>query len=196
MSVAASTHLYGADGRFLGYRLEEASVEGETIPSSRLRRMFPPEAYAEKRVVIHRDGPFRGEEINTFRDLEQEMDSTFHLVAVRKQGAPRLYGLQDGSAAQAPKGGYVRESDRVAHVVSSPPPFEGSTPRPLQVHVRSDSLSIEEALHSVLSFSLMHHGSVRPPRLPVSLHYSDSVASRLQDGIRPRNQKGKLPYWL
>jgi argonaute-like protein implicated in RNA metabolism and viral defense len=131
--------------------------------------MFPPEAYAEKRVVIHRDGPFRGEEINTFRDLEQEIDSTFHLVAVRKQGAPRLYGLQDGSATQAPKGGYVRESDRVAHVVSSPPPFEGSTPRPLQVHVRSESLSIEEALHSVLSFSLMHHGfssTTSPPRQP------------------------------
>jgi len=196
MSVAASTHLYGADGRFLGYHLEEASVEGETIPSSRLRRMFPPEAYAEKRVVIHRDGPFRGEEVKTFQKLEREMDSTFHLVAVRKQGAPRLYGLKDGSATRAPKGSYVRESSRAAHLASSPPPFEGSTPRPLQVYVRSESLSIEEALHSVLSFSLMHHGSVRPPRLPVSLHYSDSVASRLQNGIRPPNQKGKLPYWL
>lgn len=197
MSVAASTHLYGADGRFLGYRLEEASVEGETIPPSRLRRMFPSEAYEEQRVLVHRDGPFRGQEIQTFQELEQEMDSAFHLVAVRKQGAPRLYELDnDRSATQAPKGSYVRISDQSAHVVSSPPPFEGSTPRPLQVHVRSESLSIEEALHSVLSFSIMHHGSVRPPRLPVSLHYSDSVASRLQDGIRPSSQKGPLPYWL
>lgn len=197
MSVAASTHLYGADGRFLGYRLEEASVEGETIPPSRLRRMFPPEAYAEKRVLVHRDGPFRGQEIQTFQELGQEMESTFHLVAVRKQGAPRLYGLDnDQSATRAPKGSYVRVNDQTAHVVSSPPPFEGSTPRPLQVRVRSDSLSIEEALHSVLSFSIMHHGSVRPPRLPVSLHYSDSVANRLQDGIRPPSQKGTMPYWL
>lgn len=197
MSVAASTHLYGNDGRFLGYRLEEASVEGETIPPHRLRRMFPAEAYAESQVLVHRDGPFRGEEVETFQRLGREMESTFHLVAILKQGASRLYRFDgDGAVTKPRKGHFVRTSDRTAHVASSPPPFGGSTPRPLQVRVRSESISVEEAIHSVLTFSIMHHGSVRPPRLPVTIGYSDSVASRLQEGIRPPGQKGTLPYWL
>lgn len=196
MSVAASTHLYGADGRLIGYRLEDASVEGETVPPDVLRRMFPPEAYAEKRILVHRDGPFRGEECETLEALGQDINSTFHLVEVRKQGAPRLYASKDRSIHQAKKGSYVRLNDHTAHVVSSPPPHSGSTAQPLQVRVRGGSLSIENAVHSVLSFTLMHHGSVRPPRLPVSLHYSDGGASRLQNGIRPSENKGRLPYWL
>lgn len=196
MSVAASTHLYGADGHLIGYRLEDANVEGETVPAHVLRKMFPRDAYGGKRVIVHRDGPFRGDEISTLREMGQEMDATFHLVEVRKQGAPRLYAAAGDGVSQPPKGSYFRINDRVAYVVSSPPPFSGSTARPLHIRVRSDDLTIEDAIHSVLSFTLMHHGSVRPPRLPVSLHYSDNVAGRLQNGIRPPNQKGTLPYWL
>lgn len=196
MSVAASVHLYGADGQFLGYRLEEASVEGDTIPPDVLRRMFPPEAYQEKDVLVHRDGPFRGTEADTFQGLGKEMDTTFHLVEVRKQGAPRVYASRGDGIHQPSKGSYVRLNDRAAHLVSSPPPHGRSTARPLQVRLKGRTLSIEEAVHSVLSFTLMHHGSVRRPRLPVSLHYSDDVAHRLQHGIRPEGNKGQLPYWL
>lgn len=196
MSVAASTHLYGADGHLIGYRLEDANVEGETVPAHVLRKMFPRDAYGGKRVIVHRDGPFRGDEISTLQKMEKEMDATFHLVEVRKQGAPRLYASCEDDVTQAAKGSHFRIDDRVAYVVSSPPPFSGSTARPLHIRVRSDDLTIEQAIHSVLSFTLMHHGSVRPPRLPVSLHYSDDVASRLQSGIRPSERKGTLPYWL
>lgn len=195
MSVAASTHLYGADGRLIGYRLEDANVEGETVPPNVLRRMFPAKAYGDKTVLIHRDGPFRGDEIQTLKTIASEMDSTFHLVEIRKQGAPRLY-RHDGQTIQAEKGDYLRVDEHTAFLVSSPPPFDGSTARPLHIKVRSDDLTIEEAIHSVLSLSLMHHGSVRPPRLPVTLHYSDSVAEQIQKGIRPPERKGTRPYWL
>lgn len=196
MSVAASTHLYGADGSLISYRLEEANVEGETIPPHLLRRMFPPEAYENKEILVHRDGPFRGNEANILEEIGRDIDSTFHLIAVKKKGAPRLYELTGENIGQPSKGDHVRTGDREAHVVSSLPPFSESTARPLQVRVCSDTLPIEEAIHSVLSFSLMHHGSVRSPRLPVSLHYSDRVAERLQNGIRPAEGKGRFPYWL
>ena len=195
MSVAASTHLYGADGRLIGYRLEDANVEGETVPPDVLHHMFPAKGYGDKTVLIHRDGPFRGDEIQTLKAIASDIDSTFHLVEIRKQGAPRLY-RHDGKTIQAKKGDHLRLDDRTAVLVSSLPPFSGSTARPLHIKVRSDDLSIEEAMHSVLSLSLMHHGSVRPPRLPVTLHYSDSIAGRIQKGIRPPEQKGTQPYWL
>lgn len=196
MSIAASTHLYGSDGRLIGYRLQNTNVEGETIPPHALRHMFPAEAYGDKHILVHRDGPFRGDEIDVLKDIGRDIGSAFHLIEVRKKGAPRLYDVTDGTVEQPSKGDHVRMSDRAAYVVSSPPPFSGSTAQPLHVQVHSDTLSIEEAIHSILSFSLVHHGSVHPPRLPVSLHYSDSVAERLQNGIRPPAQKGRLPYWL
>jgi len=93
-------------------------------------------------------------------------------------------------------------SDRRAFLVSSPPPFSGATARPLQVRLANsalppeDEFSITDALHSVLALTLMHYGANRLPRLPVSLHYADSVADRLQNGIRVPDDKGRLPYWL
>lgn len=185
MSVAASTHLYGADGRLLGYRLEDANVEGETVPPDVLRRMFPSEAYGEQTVLIHRDGPFRGEEVETLTAIANEIDSTFHLVEIRKQGAPRLY-RHDGTTVQARKGDYLRVDARTAFLVSSPPPFDGSTARPLHVKVQSENLTIEQAIHSVLSLSLMHHGSVRPPPTTPTGLRSDCKKASVH-----RNEKGR-----
>lgn len=202
MSTAASTHLHGPNGKLIGYRLENAGVEGETIPPDVLRSMFPEDAYAEKRVVVHRDGPFRGNEVETLESIAQAMGSTFFLVEVRKQKAPRLYRMKNGSPVQATKGDHFVASDRRAFLVSSPPPFGGATARPLQIRLAntalpsSDEFSITEALHSVLALTLMHYGANRLPRLPVSLHYADSVADRLQNGIRVPDDKGRLPYWL
>ena len=202
MSTAASTHLHGPNGKLIGYRLENAGVEGETIPPDVLRGMFPTDAYSEKRVVVHRDGPFRGNEVETLESIAQAMGSTFFLVEVRKQKAPRLYRMKNGSPVQATKGDHFVASDRRAFLVSSPPPFDGATAQPLQICLAntalppSDEFSITEALHSVLALTLMHYGANRLPRLPVSLHYADSVADRLQKGIRVPDDKGRLPYWL
>ncbi|MES3629832.1 MAG: Piwi domain-containing protein [Longimonas sp.] len=202
MSTAASTHLHGPNGKLIGYRLENAGVEGETIPPDVLRSMFPSAAYAGKRVVVHRDGPFRGNEVQALESIAQNMNSTFFLVEVRKQKAPRLYRMKNGNPVQATKGDHFIVSDRRAFLVSSPPPFDGATAQPLQICLAntelppSEEFSITEALHSVLALTLMHYGANRLPRLPVSLHYADSVADRLQNGIRIPDDKGRLPYWL
>ncbi len=202
MSTAASTHLHGPNGKLIGYRLENAGVEGETIPPDVLRSMFPSAAYAGKRVVVHRDGPFRGDEVPTLESMAQNMGSTFFLVEVRKQKAPRLYRMKNRTPVQATKGDHFVASNRRAFLVSSPPPFPGATAQPLQICLAnttlppSEEFSITEALHSVLALTLMHYGANRLPRLPVSLHYADSVADRLQNGIRVPDDKGRLPYWL
>lgn len=196
MSVAASTQHFAADGRLRSYYTQETSVEGETLPPDILRSLFPSDDYTGQRVLVHRDGPFRGQEVETLIDLGKEMDASFSLVEVRKQGATRLYEARGSNVSQASKGSHLRLSDLMAHVASTPPPFEQSTPRPLQVCVRSGDLSIEEAIHSVLSFTLMHHGSVRPSRLPVTLHYPDEIAQLHMQGITPPKTTGSNPYWL
>ena len=118
----------------------------------------------------------------------------FHLVEVIKTGAPRLY-QQDSVIDKPVKGTVFKLSETEAFLVSSPPPFKGSTPRPL--HIRTEAtFPIEKAIHSVLSLTLLHYGSVREPRLPVTIHYSDKIAEFSLQGIKPKNLEGDIPFWL
>ncbi|WP_155818163.1 hypothetical protein [Anaerolinea thermophila] len=87
------------------------------------------------------------------------------------------------------------QSNTEAFLVSSLPPFKGSTPRPLQIRTEP-SFRIENAIHSVLSLTLLHYGSVREPRLPVTIHYSDKIAELSLLGIKPKDLEGDLPFWL
>jgi argonaute-like protein implicated in RNA metabolism and viral defense len=95
------------------------------------------------------------------------------------------------------KGAAFSLNEMLAYLVSSPPPGRTaySTANPLQVNNRS-SLTLQQALHSVLALTLLHYGSVRPPRLPVSTHSSDKLAGFLLRNIQPDKQKGEIPFWL
>lgn len=194
VNLAAITRIYQANGDFLHYFLHDSPIEGETLPMQVLRRLFPPEYFAAKRVVIHRDGLFRGDEINNLLSLATEMESTFHLVEVIKSGAPRLY--RRGFEIERPtKGSIFKVNEREALVVSTLPIHKNSTPRPLQIRTQGD-LTIEQAVHSVLAMTLLHHGSMLAPRLPVTLHYSDKIGYLALRGIKPNRLDGDIPFWM
>ncbi len=55
---------------------------------------------------------------------------------------------------------------------------------------------LEHALHSVLTLTLLHYGSLRPPRLPVTTHYADKISSMAVKGLRPETLDGEIPFWL
>jgi len=48
----------------------------------------------------------------------------------------------------------------------------------------------------VLALTYLHYGSLRPPRLPVTIHYSDKIAYLALRGIKPKNLEGDIPFWL
>lgn len=194
VSLAAITRIYQANGDFLHYFLHDSPIEGETLPMQALRRLFPPEYFAAKRVVIHRDGLFRGDEINNLLSLATEMESSFHLVEVIKSGAPRLY-RRSFEIERPTKGSIFKVNEREALVVSTLPIHKNSTPRPLQIRTQGD-LTIEQAVHSVLAMTLLHHGSMLAPRLPVTLHYSDKIAYLALRGIKPNRLDGDIPFWM
>ena len=96
---------------------------------------------------------------------------------------------------QPKKGSALKLSTTEAFLVSSLPPFEEATPQPLRVRA-DDLLGIENAIHSILSLTLLHYGSTRPPRLPVTIHYSDRIAYLALRGIKPKDLEGSTPFWL
>ena len=160
-----------------------------------MQRLFPLRDFQNKRVVIHRDGLFRGEEAAALQEWARDLGATFHLVEVIKTGAPRLYESANKRAYQPVKGTAFRLSAREAFLVSTLPPFQNATPNPLHLRT-STSFPIEHAIHSVLALTLLHLGSLKPPRLPVTIHYSDEIAYLALQGIKPKNLEGSTPYWL
>lgn len=196
VNATAIARIYFSDGQFLRYIIHDAPIEGETIPGSILRGLFPLKEFQGKRVVIHRDGYFRGGEKSALKEWAKQIGAEFHLVEVIKSGTPRLYQSTATSAVdRPPKGTAFKISDTEAFLVSSLPPFKGSTPRPLQIRTEP-TFPIENAIHSVLSLTLLHYGSVREPRLPVTIHYSDKIAELSLLGIKPKDLEGDVPFWL
>ena len=70
-----------------------------------------------------------------------------------------------------------------------------ATPQPIRVRTHPP-FTLEHALHSVLSLTLLHYGSLRPPRLPVTTHYADKISSMAVKGLKPETLDGAIPFWL
>jgi len=203
INATAITRIYLSDGDFLQYVIHDAPLEGETIPTSVLQTLFPKTHFEGKRVVVQRDGYFRGDEKKALLDWANKIKAIFLLVEVIKTGSPRIYGRgsrkREGKTEfytiQPEKGSAFVFSDTEAIVVSSLPPFKNATPQPL--HIRTEApFGIEQAIESVLAMTNLHYGSVRPPRLPVTIHYSHKIAYMALRGIKPKNLEGKVPFWL
>lgn len=195
INATAIARIYLGDGEFLRYVIHDAPIEGETIPEGVLQSLFPRRDFDGKHVVIHRDGFFRGGEREALQRWARDIGARFHLVEVIKSGSPRIYAMSGGRIVMPDKGMMVRLSPREALLVSTPPPFADATPNPLRV--RTDgTIDLDDAIESVLALTLLHYGSLRPPRLPVTVHYSDKIAYLALRGIKPKQLEGSVPFWL
>ena len=195
-NAAAIARVYFNNGNFLKYVIHDAPLEGETVPSRVMKSLFPLNEFQGKRVVIHRDGYFRGDEIDTLKDWGNSIGSEFSLIEVIKREAPRIYEISGDSIGAPKKGTVFMFDDKNSLVVSSPPPFQGVTPRPLKIQIKYGNIQMTQALRSILSLTELHYGSTNPPRLPVTIHYSDQIAWFALRGIKPPNLTGEIPFWL
>jgi len=195
VNATAIARVYLSDGEFTQYVIHDAPLEGETVPPVVLQSLFPMQQFEGKRVVVHRDGLFRSGEKKALTDWAYRIGATFHLVEVIKSGSPRIYGVVNSEVVQPHKGSAFLISATEALLVSTLPPFADATPQPLRIRTGS-SISINQALDSVLALTSLHYGSLRQPRLPVTIHYSDKIAYMALRGIKPKNLEGNVPFWL
>ncbi len=196
MNVAASARVYLNTGELLRYSIRDSMLEGEIIPMPVLQDIFPVADFAGKRVIIHRDGRLYEKEQRNLLQWSREIGATFYFVEIIKDGNPRLYGVKEKEIVKAPKGSILTLSDTEAFLISSdiPDKFQ-ATPQPLRICTDS-SLPLAKALHSVLALTLLHYGSERPPRLPVTTYYADRISSMVLKGLRPNKLDGNIPFWL
>lgn len=119
INATAITRIYFGNGEFLRYLIHDAPLGGETIPENVLQALFPVSDFAGKRVVIHRDGYFRGDERGALRRWARQIGATFNLVEVIKTGTPRLYALDEREIQQPPKGSAFKLSDTEALTIQA-----------------------------------------------------------------------------
>lgn len=193
--VVAMARIYRHDGAFVQYLMHTIELDaGDAIPLAVWQALFPEDLFAEKRVILHHDGALPREVLDRLQRWGTVLGSRFFPVEILRRDVPRLYGLA-GGITPAPWGSVFRVNDEEAFVISSEPGPD-STPLPLHVRVPDASLLIEQAIYSVLSWTLLHYGTYGTPKLPVTILRAEDMAQWLARGILPDNTAGDVPFWL
>ncbi|MEM7726909.1 MAG: Piwi domain-containing protein [Cyanobacteria bacterium P01_A01_bin.45] len=202
-NACASLRFYGRMGEFCGYKLEDALIEGEEIPQRVLENFIPREKLRGKRVLIYRDGRLCGKEALHLQEWGKAIGSEFILVECYKSGIPRLYNLEqqlEEKVIKAPtKGLALRLSSREAILVTTELKSEKMglpLPLRLRIHKAGIQVSIEDLVETTLKLTLLHHGSLKEPRLPIPVFGSDRIAYRRLQGIYPGALDGDRQFWL
>ncbi|MFZ8832624.1 MAG: Piwi domain-containing protein [Candidatus Caldipriscus sp.] len=190
INYAAGVRIYHSNGEFFKYKLTTSPLEGETIPREILENLLgdiKKDIKDIKKVVIHRDGKFPQDEIKVLKDLEKNLGTKFYLVEVIKSGAPRIYSEK--------KGTWVKINENKAYLLTTSRTL--GTPVPIIVRLPEiyEDFSIEDAVISITSMTLLHWGSIKPPRLPVTTHYADKIGQFLLEGIISDLEE-YIPFWL
>jgi len=82
---------YGKDGTFVNYEIHEDKIEGETVPKIILEKIFSKTEFQDKFIMIHRDGFFRGPEIQDLKEIGKNYNIQFQFVEVIKRNVPREF---------------------------------------------------------------------------------------------------------
>jgi argonaute-like protein implicated in RNA metabolism and viral defense len=192
LNACAGVCLYGNQGEFIRSKSEDAVIEGEEIPQRFLESLLPANALRGKTVLIYRDGRFCGDEVTHLLNWASAIKSRFVLVECRKSGVPRLYSLPQKLAGQssryikAPARGLSLKLSRNEAILVTTQVIERiGVPRPLRltVHPEGHPVPIEQILDATLKMTLLHHGALKPPRLPILLHGADRLAGLRLNGV-------------
>lgn len=197
-NACASVRLYGKQGEFVRYRLEDDLIDGEAIPPKLLERLLPATELANKTILIYRDGSFVGKEVDYLVERAKAIGAKFILVECKKSGVPRLYNLEQKAVIPPSQGLALRLSSREAILVTTKVPDKVGLARPIRltVHEKGHQVSIESVLDTTLKLTLLHHGALKEPRLPMPLYGSDRMAYLRLQGIRPSALDGDRQFWL
>lgn len=198
MNACASIRLYGQRGEFLGYHSESDFLEGEEIPKPLIEKLLPVNQFAGKRILIYRDGLFRGNEVKNLLARAEAMNSGLILVECPKSGNPRLYEVKNKQLSPPPKGLAMKLNPLEAIAVTTEVSDKIGLSRPLRLKIRSEGerVAIEDIIETTLKLTLLHHGASKTTRLPLPLYGADKMAYLRIRGIYPRIMEGDRQFWL
>lgn len=193
--IHAMARIYRSDGLLMRATLAHERVEPDQPPGDDLfARVLPKALISKKRVVLHHEGRIHRDVMRALGGWEDAADSTFSIVDIIQRGVPRLYAFSPGKITPPAWGTTFRLNDREAFVVTSLGGID-ATPQPLHISTEPP-LTIDQAVQSVIAFTLFHHGAITRPRLPVTVHHEDLIRMGVERGLLPDALETTLPFWL
>ncbi len=203
VNACASIRLYGKQGEFIRYRLEDALIEGEEIPKKVLEKLLPANELEGKTVLIYRDGRFCGQEIANLLQWAEAIGCKLILIECRKSNIPRLHNVVNKSINAPEKGLALRISSREAVLVTTQVIEKMGLALPLRLtvilgnHGVLISPPIEQVIETTLKLTLLHYGSLKMPRLPKPVYGAHKMAKLRLRGIYPSSKlEGDCEFWL
>lgn len=197
-NACASIRLYGRRGEFIRSLLEDGYSEGEEIPKKMLERLLPAAELNGKTVVIYRDGRFCGKEVTNIVERAKAINAKPILIECIKSGAPRLYHSHQKNLAPPKAGLALRISSTEALLVTTTVPVKVGLARPLRLRIHEEGYqaTIEQIVETTLKLTLLHHGALQTPRLPMPLYGADRMAYLKINGIYPSISESDRQFWL
>ncbi len=194
--VTGIARIFRADGALIKAVIADARAgdDDEGLPDTLMEKLLPQDFISGKRVILHLDGRLKRDVALSLERWEAQTKATFAPVEIVRRGIPRLYTLKQGKIEPPDWGSTFRLSDTEAFLVSS---FAAAdiTPQPLHLRVEPP-LTIDQAIQSVMAFSLFHYGALRQPKLPVTIHHSDLIELSITRGVMPVPFVSDVPFWL
>ncbi len=189
-TVTGIARIYASDGRLLRGVLASAPSEDGSIPDALLEKLLPRDLLAKQQIIVHGDGYLRREALRALGSWEDELGASLAPVEVIRSGVPRMYALCGGKIEPPAWGSVLKLSSTEAFV-------QASTASLQPLHLRCEApFAIEDAVQSVLLFSLLHYGSLKTPKLPVTVHNADPIENGVVRGVMPTAIETMLPFWL
>jgi argonaute-like protein implicated in RNA metabolism and viral defense len=179
--------IYLKDGQF--DHLQTASTrQGE---KRAVQNLFPGSKFTGKKIVLHRYGRFQEKERQAFSDWGASIGALFYFVEIMRSATiPRIYDTAD-KGMKTPKGSICRLSETEALLVASQFLSDSlDTPQPIYIRTYPP-FSLRYALHSVLSFTLLHYNEPAPG-LPVTVYYGNKIL-RMANAVK---SGAAVPFWL
>jgi hypothetical protein len=199
INALGSVCLYGKQGEFIQPATVDMAVNGEEIPIHLLEALLPASQVAHKTVLIYRDGPFRGNEVSALLEWGQAVKSQFVLVEVIKSGVPRLYQVGTGGILTSPNPGvgmYLSEHSSIMVMTGVIERVGLARPLRLQIRPEGKMVPLKNLVDVTSKLTLLHHGSLRTPRLPMPLHGAHKIAALRLKGIAPLQLVDGRQFWL
>ena len=191
-NIAAMTRIYSHDGTMIKYKILSDTIDGETIPVETLYKIYMDDELKNKEVIFHRDGPFRGNEIKVLNEIASRLNSKFYFIEINKRNTPRLYKSENGKIYNPDIGTCLDMGNNEYIIITSETKI--GTVQPLRV--KFYNISFENGMRSIYNLISMHYGSLKRPKIPITIHYSDKISYYALRGILPANTEGNVPFWL
>jgi hypothetical protein len=189
------SRIYRNDGLLLRSAVASASVtSGFGLTDEMMASLFPRDLLEHKRVVLHFDGRMRREVLRALGGWEDDLESSFYPVEIVQRAVPRLYAFRNRAIEPPPWGTTFRLNDGEAFMITSTAPSDAT---PMPIYIRAEPpLTIEQAVHSAMVFTLFHYGALKRPKLPVTVHHADLLEASAVRGVLPENSAETTPFWL